>query len=122
MLTWFSTLNASIMASSRPRPAIAKPRDTRTSTEDVAGTRPVLRPTPAGRSLVVVSLLLSLPVTMLNGAPDAYDITYPNWKPPRARRTAPAPSPSDPLTTSRCRWSLSAGPLSARMSFWSCGV
>ena len=32
------------------------------------GIRPLLRPTPAGRSLTVVSLLLSAPVTMLNGS------------------------------------------------------
>src|SRR5262249_21023158 len=35
------------------------------------GIRPAFRPTPAGRSLTVVSLLLSAPVTMLNGREDA---------------------------------------------------
>src|SRR5262245_34615109 len=39
------------------------------------GKRPEFRPTPAGRSLMVVSLLLSAPVTMLNGGDVAYDHT-----------------------------------------------
>src|SRR3954465_12632426 len=37
------------------------------------GSRPELRPTPAGRSFTVVSLLLSAPVTTLKGAADAYE-------------------------------------------------
>ena len=47
-------------------------RDTRRSNDDVAGCRALLRPTPAGRSLTVVSLLRSLPVTGLKGTPVAY--------------------------------------------------
>src|SRR3954454_12314511 len=59
------------------------------------GSRPELRPTPAGRSFTVVSLLLSAPVTTLNGADDENAYTHPIENPASARRTAALrPSPT----------------------------
>src|SRR4051794_19756765 len=74
-------LKPSSITSTRCACGSEKARDTRTSKVAVPharvrspkhGSRPELRPTPSGRSLTVVSLLLSAPVTMLNGAADAY--------------------------------------------------
>src|SRR3954465_9706509 len=73
-------LKPSIISSRRRLEPNAIVRDTRRSSADVPqtagrsskhGKRSELRPTPAGRSLKVVSLLLSAPVTTLNGSADA---------------------------------------------------
>src|SRR5689334_24259554 len=78
-------LNASSISSTAPPPTVIA-RDTRTSNDAVPhvsatfekhGMRALLRPTPAGLSLTVVSLLLSAPVTTLNGNGDAYAYTHP---------------------------------------------
>src|SRR5438477_4282050 len=55
--------------------------ETRLSASKEAGPWPVLRVTPGGRSLNTVSLLLSVPVVMLNGGPEYAFKIAPKLKP-----------------------------------------
>src|SRR5579872_6249666 len=96
-LTWLKRLKPSSIRSSRRAPPKRNARDSRMSNDEVPqicersekhGILALLRPTPAGRSFTVVSLLLSAPVTIVKGAADAYEKTAPIWKPASARRTA----------------------------------
>src|SRR4051794_7587399 len=111
-LARLNRLNPSSISSSLVPPS-AIDRATRMSNVAVAhdrvrsskhGSRPELRPTPAGRSFTVVSLLLSARVTTLSGGGEEYEKPQQIETRASARRTASLePSPNVPLTTSRCR-------------------